>query len=364
MINLKEELKHLISFKSITSHQDNSRKLMQYIASRLEDLGLKHQEQNYNGFTSLIAGTKSLKECDILFQAHIDVVPGNDKLFKAEIVDDFIIGRGAYDMLFAVVCFLKVLEYFARNNQLSKLNIGLIFTSDEELGGFDGLPHILKNYQAKVCILPDAGGKDLLSVGSKGVLELELTIKGKGGHAARPSECINPIQLTANVIKQLEELFPIKGLDDTTCSLTRINAGDTLNRIPNTCSLFLNIRFNPDDNPKKIIKQIKSLFADSNVSVKKLVCEPAFSINTTHPFINLFIDSYKAITNRQVKTMLAPGSSDARFFPKNTPVIMIRPDGGGIHANNEHVSISSMEEFIQVILHYVNHFDTIRSSNE
>lgn len=363
-IHIAEELKQLISFKPVSTEKDNSRDLLRHLALRVQDLELEHKIVTKNGFSSLIAGTQSLSECDILLQAHIDVVPGSDDLFDARIDGDILTGRGAYDMLFAPVCFLKVLEKLSKTSQLSKHNIGVIFTSDEELGGFDGLPNILKNYRAKVCLLPDAGGKDSLSIGSKGVLEVKLTIHGQGGHAARPIECENPIEITADVIKALQNLFPNADPNETTCSLTKIEAGDALNRIPNTASLFLNIRFKPGDNPTDIKKRIKDSVSDFGASLEELVCEPAFSNDINHPLTSLFVKSYEEVTKRQVQTMLAPGSSDARFFPVSTPVIMMRPDGKGLHADHEQVSLSSMEEFIRVILHYVHHFDTIRSSHE
>lgn len=363
-LHIANELKQLISFKPISTEQKNSRELLGHLADRLQALGLLHKTVTKNGFSSLIAGTQSLDECDILLQAHVDVVPGSDDLFNARLDGDIITGRGAYDMLFAPVCFLKALEELSKTSQLKEHNIGLIFTSDEELGGFNGLPNILKNYRAKVCLLPDAGGKDRLSIGSKGVLELKLTIRGQGGHAARPIECDNPIEKTADVIKVLQNLFPNSDPNETTCSLTKITAGDALNRIPNTASLFLNIRFKPGDNPTSIKEQIDDAVAGFGVTLEELVCEPAFSNDINHPLTSLFVTSYEEVTKRRVKTILAPGSSDARFFPKTTPVIMMRPDGKGLHADDEQVSLSSMEEFIQVILHYVHHFDTIRSSHE
>ena len=58
--------------------------------------------------------------------------------------------------------------------------------------------------------------------------------------------------------------------------------------------------------------------------------------------------------------MRAPGSSDARFItPKGIPVIMTRPDGGGLHGDDEWLSLSSLEEYYQILKQYVLTFKKV-----
>lgn len=357
---LQTELEKLISFKSISKDKQANKQLLLYVQTELEKLGLQTVLSSINGHSSLIAGTQSLTSCKVLLQAHVDVVPAPDELFIPKVSDGKLIGRGAYDMLFATACFLVML----RKTPLKGLDIGVMLTSDEEFGGFDGVAKLAPSYNCEVCILPDAGGKDRLSTEAKGILELEITIDGKSGHAARPLEYDNPIVKLSPLIAGIQKLFPNNDPNETTCSISKVQAGDALNQVPDRALLYLDIRYAPNDDPHELQKKIQDLTLQHDAHVKQLTCEPCFSNDPTDPYIAAFVNLYESSTGRTITTMRAPGSSDARFFDDSTPVIMIRPDGGDMHGPAEWISLSSMEEFLTIITEYTTKFATIRKNNE
>jgi amidohydrolase len=70
--------------------------------------------------------------------------------------------------------------------------------------------------------------------------ELYLTIRGKGGHAAAPQNCIDPILISAHLILALQQVISRhrNPFDPSVLSITSINGGTTTNVIPDEVKLM------------------------------------------------------------------------------------------------------------------------------
>ncbi len=69
--------------------------------------------------------------------------------------------------------------------------------------------------------------------------ELYFTIKGKGGHAASPHLCIDPIVIASHLIIALQQVVSRNNnpFNPTVLSITAVNGGNTTNVIPNEVKL-------------------------------------------------------------------------------------------------------------------------------
>lgn len=346
-----KDLEKLVSFMPVTTDKQKSHMLLEFVKKRLDKLGLKTKLVEHNGYSSLVAGTMSLSQSKVLLQGHIDVVPAEPKLFSVKHVGDKLFGRGVYDMLFGTTSFLSALESL---DNLSELDIGIMLTSDEEIGGFDGVGRLARNYSCDVCFLPDAGGKDLISIEAKGVLELKITVQGKAGHAARPLEYDNPIEKLAEIIIELKNTFPNINKDATTCSQTRVKAGEATNQVPDIATMYLDIRYVAQDDPMTLAKTVQQISTKHGAFSEIVICEPSFSVSPENEHVKRFVRIHEASSKRKLQTMKAPGNSDARFLTaKGIPVIMTRPLGGGLHAPDEWISISSLVEFTHTLTEFL-----------
>lgn len=72
----------------------------------------------------------------------------------------------------------------------------------------------------------------------------EIEIIGKGGHAAAPHECIDPIAIGAEVISSLQKVVSRRRdpLDPMVVSVTKVSAGTTDNVIPSTMHMMGTVR--------------------------------------------------------------------------------------------------------------------------
>jgi amidohydrolase len=66
--------------------------------------------------------------------------------------------------------------------------------------------------------------------------QFQCIITGKGGHAAIPHECVDPIAIGAQIITALQQVVTrtVDPLDPIVLSVTQFHAGTTFNVIPNT----------------------------------------------------------------------------------------------------------------------------------
>lgn len=71
-----------------------------------------------------------------------------------------------------------------------------------------------------------------------------ITIEGKGGHAARPHDCIDPVVVSAHLITALQSVASrsVDPLESAVVSVCSVKAGDTFNVIPQTVTLLGTVR--------------------------------------------------------------------------------------------------------------------------
>ncbi len=88
----------------------------------------------------------------------------------------------------------------------------------------------------------------------------DLIINGKGGHAAMPHQCIDPIIIASQVLTALQSISSrnTHPVDSLVISVTQIHAGDAYNIIPDTVKMHGTVRtFLPetrDEIPSKMLK--------------------------------------------------------------------------------------------------------------
>jgi amidohydrolase len=71
-----------------------------------------------------------------------------------------------------------------------------------------------------------------------------ITIEGKGGHAARPHDCIDPVVISAHVITALQTIASrnTDPLESVVVSVCTVKAGEAFNVIPQTAMLLGTVR--------------------------------------------------------------------------------------------------------------------------
>ena len=90
---------------------------------------------------------------------------------------------------------------------------------------------------------------------------LKITIKGKGGHAAMPDQCVDPIMIGAQVISALQSVVSrsVAPLDSAVISITMVDAGFVSNVIPNEMNLTGSLRYFKSEVGEEVKEKIKNI---------------------------------------------------------------------------------------------------------
>jgi len=356
---LKQLLSKLISFETVSDNLKENKKSIFWIGNFLKKASLQVKYFQFSKYFSLVALTKKTKTPILWLAAHQDVVPASKKLFKPKIEKDKLFGRGAFDMKFAIACYLRLVQEL--KNELEKYNFGIMITSDEEIGGFFGTKKLIeKGYKGQVVFLPD-GGKDWkFEKEAKGVLHLRVEAFGKTAHGSRPWEGEGANEKLINFLHEFQKFFPkepcnIKNHWHPTLNIGKIDGGKATNQVSDFAQTFLDIRFPKNFGYKKILTNLhRSLKKFKKIKVKQIVFAKPYSIDPKNKFLKIF--SQIAYSKFKIKTAfdVSHGSSDGRFFAeKNIPVILIKPKGGGHHSENEYVNLRDLEKYYIVLKEFV-----------
>lgn len=351
--NLHTILQDLVSYKSVERNLSQKNDCLDYIANRLSGSELKIKRGSSNGLPWLISTTQDTKHPKVLLQAHIDVVPGNDELFEVIDIDNKLKGRGVYDMKFAVACFLQLVEEL--KPELEKYDLGLMFTSDEEIGGENGVGYLLdQGYGTEICILPDGGNNWNLQSDCNGVWIAEITAKGKTAHGSRPWEGDNAITKLLDCIAEVQKVFPMDKSDKNTITVSRISGGNAINQVPEEAKVTFDMRFVDEASYASKRIEVESCISKAGLELETSARVAGINTDPKQPYIAKFMEIAKNIRGKSIECGRSYGSSDAHYFAaKGIPVVLIRPDGGSAHGDDEWIDQKGLQDFYRILKAYV-----------
>lgn len=305
-------------------------KLHKLMKASFPTLYKKHPPEIINNFSLLfkVPGEKKDKK-PIMLCAHLDVVPASMNNadnewerdpFSGDIVDGIVWGRGAIDNKHNVVGQLGAMEEILSSGYLPKRTTYIAMGHDEEISGTEGAQQIAKKLheeavtfefildEGTMCVAGAIPGyKDpvaLIGCAEKGLMNVELTVTGKGGHSSMPPiDDDNPIKIMSKAIVKLESKpipahfeknslfrttleyisckipFPFNILFSnfwllgplfkhlllhassgaaasirTTTAVTKVYGGKKINALPSEVKAYINHRLHPNDTFESILE--------------------------------------------------------------------------------------------------------------
>jgi succinyl-diaminopimelate desuccinylase len=282
----------------------------------------------------------------VVFHGHLDVVPGRPEQFGPRLDGDRLIGRGAYDMkggLAAMMCALKDLE------RQERVRVRMICVSDEE-------SEELEERSTDAMVARGLGGDfaitgeptDLhIGVEAKGVLVLRIEVHGRSAHSSTPWLGDNAVLKAIDVFRAIETLpFSRESsevFDRPSINLGRIQGGDALNRVPDECTMAVDVRYLPGQDPAEILAQVRAI---PEIDVSRTFIHPTVSVPRTNPYVRALRDAVARSTSGEVMSVGRDGASEAAaFITAGIPAVEFGPSGGGHHGPEEWVSLSSLARY-------------------
>ena len=172
---------------------------------------------------------------------------------------------------------------------------------------------------------------------------IEITINGKGGHAARPHGCVDPIVAGAAVVQALQTLASrnVDPLHSVVVSITQFNAGSAFNIIPATAELKGTVRSLDEDvrgQAEKRISEIATQVAAAYGARAEVRYERFYPPTVNHEAQTAFAGKIAAkvagAQNVDLDTPPVMGGEDFSFMLQARPGAFIftgNGDSAGLH---------------------------------
>jgi succinyl-diaminopimelate desuccinylase len=356
--SLKKHLQNLVAIPSITGDFKQAQNTVNYVHKALNNVkSLNIKTGSFSKLPYLLATTKNPNSKMLWFVIHLDVVPGPEKVFKLSENQTKYLGRGVLDMKGIAAAAITATQNIG---DVSNLNIGLMFTTDEEIGGKKGAAKLAaNNFQGAAVVVLDQGTNWVLQQKMKGILWLRIAAYGQAAHGSRPWLGHSA---TADLVQFLDEFqhWFYKNLNQSdpynyyaTLNIGKISGGEAANQVADYAHADLDIRFTDNKEAKQIYKTAQKISHKFNkIKLEPVLWDSCDITDTNSYWYKKTIEIQKTIGIKpgKVGEPYGHGTTDGRFFSSlNIPVITTRPPGGDQHSNREWVSKKGLEETQQLI---------------
>lgn len=271
--------------------------------------------------------------------SHIDTVPAGNVSdwkyppFDVTVENGKMYGRGTADNGQGIFLSLLLLKYLRKNDL--KLNLGLAFVADEEVGSKYGIQYLLTQMEFgrnDLFIVPDSGKSDGLEieVAEKSILWLKATVQGKQYHASKPSNAVNSSREGMKFVLRLDKFLhenynAVSDVFDppvSTFEPTKHEKNvDNVNTIPGEDVFYIDCRILPQYDLENILADINKIAEEfQKTSESKLIIEPVQkeqappATSTDSEIFKLLSSAVGKVKGKEPYAIGIGGGTCAKFF--------------------------------------------------
>jgi len=353
----ERQLAELISMPTITADVVANDMAVKYCEAYLRERGMHCTLHHYDGRLSLTASTRpdNDKTPTVLLNAHIDIAPADEAMFRLHADAEKLYGRGVFDMKFSIAGYLELVNTLYKEGTLADYDFGVMITSDEETGGF-GAGHLAQaGYQPKIVIMPDsaASGWNIEKV-AKGFWRFNLIAEGREGHGARPWEGESASFKLIQILHDIKQLFNEHGPDTDTLNIGVIQGGKAYNLIPSHMMASLEIRVLSVKAQEDLLRRILAMCKQYGVKYEEFVFMKPVVANLDYPLTAQYMDVVEHVTGHRPESVISAAGSDAPHFAEvGVECIVSCPAGGGHHTANEWIDRKQFAQFVPVLREFL-----------
>lgn len=360
-----------------------------------------------------------------VLMAHYDVVAAEESAwdkppFDAVVENGVIWGRGALDTKASLNGILSAAEILINEGFVPENDIYFAFGGNEEING-DGASSIVQLFEQRgivPALVCDEGGAvvenvfpgvkspcALVGIAEKGMLNVEYSVEGGGGHSSAPAPH-TPVGILAGACSRVEShpfpyhlALPAKKMLDTvgrhstfiyklvfanlwlfspaldlltrktggelnalvrtTTAFTQMQGSEGMNVIPPKATMVSNHRLVASDTTESALERIRKTVKDERVNIRMIDGMNPSPISTTdsegyHRLSKVISATWQ---NAIVSPYLMLACSDARHWSRISdkvyrfsPMALSKEERATIHGNNERIPVSTLEKTVEFYL--------------
>ena len=366
----------LVRCESVTPKEAGA---LQILERTLEPLGFRCERMDFtqagtDDVANLYAriGTEGRHFC---FAGHSDVVPVGDLSswtigpFAAELSGGYLFGRGAADMKGAIAAFTDATARFlSRRGRDFGGSISLLITGDEEGPAVNGTVKMLKRLAERgetidACVVGEPTSSrrfgDMMKIGRRGSMTVDLTVRGVQGHVAYPERLDNAVHRLSAIIEALVREPIDKGsthFQPTSLQFTTVDVGNKATNIaPGVVRARFNTRFNDLWTSKTLLAHLQerieraSAAIGGNGTIEYEVSVSGESFYTPPGSLSdLVAGAIRDVAGVEAELSTTGGTSDARFIRSYCPVLEFGLVGESMHKVDEKSAIADLKTLARV----------------
>jgi amidohydrolase len=176
---------------------------------------------------------------------------------------------------------------------------------------------------------------------------LRITVRGQGGHASAPHDCLDPIPVACAIVQGFQTYVTrrVNAFDPAVITIGKIEAGTTRNVIPETAHMLGTIRTVSAKTRAQVLDGVRRVaegIASAHGAAAEVELIEGYPVTVNDEgFANFALDVARELVGPdRVRVMPTPvmGSEDFSYILQRIPGAMVnlgtRPDGPGPHAPN------------------------------
>lgn len=298
----------------------------------------------------------------IAFNVHVDTVaPGalsgwEGDPYQAHVRDGRLYGLGAANCKGSMALHIWLAEEIYRRGGIQRGSVIFSFVGDEEALGPNGTKFLRDEsvLTPDILVVGAPTSNDLL-IDERGVMWVQITTYGTGGHAGDPSSADNAIDRLVRILWLLEtKLFHKlsirkKGKISSTVNVGKIQGGTNTNVVPQQAIAEIDRRLLPSEDVNEALNEIQEVLDQSgepqdSYQLELLVGTNGFEGKSTGPGVRAFSKAIATKLDRKPRFLTPIGAFDGRHFSGDKIEILNTGPGQSSegHAPNESIQIAEL----------------------
>lgn len=365
----------------------DSTEISQFITDYLKQYDLEPEwHESSDKMFNLLSSYGAKDGKNLIYCGHTDVVPAGDLSkwdfdpFSGEVVDGWMLGRGASDMKAGLAGLIFVYGLMKRMDIQLPGQLTLAIVPDEETGGEFGVPWLLENKLIKGdgALIAEPSSPYNPTIGQKGSYWFELEVFGIPGHGSlSPIAGNNAITDAIKAIDKISSLWDLKitvpeevkslievskrymsevekdrlkfqpVLEKVTVNIGTIQGGTKSNVIPESCKVQVDCRLPFGITQEEVTSYLKEALDSLGIrySIRLFGFKSVANYTpASDPVCRSIVDNITFVTDHEAYGVMQWASSDARHFrDHNIPVLQYGPAYlPSIHGYNEKVQVEDI----------------------
>ena len=316
----------------------------------------------------------------LLFDAHQDTVPIDNMTidpFTPQVREGRITGRGASDVKGGLAAMLHAFARLASEKPAGAANIVLSCSCDEEFTtlGIRDLVTYWQNNSGKSRLLttkPDgaivAEPTDLdVVVAHRGVTRFRVHTLGRACHSSDPTQGRNAIYTMARAVRYLEDYaswlpksVPIHSLcGRPTLSVGRIFGGQSVNIVPDSCTIEIDRRLVPGEDPlvawTAVRVQLTERFGPHIVTDDAWISSPALSNHNNAWLAEPLLNCIANVAGRHRSLGVAYCTHASTISCGGVPAVVFGPGSiAQAHTDDEYIEIQQLDRAAEIYFRFAS----------